>query len=206
MKFRIFSLFPLALAGLFLSGCAGYQLGEVKPGTYKGIEKIHVPPFKNLTLEPRLSSLVTNAVLIELQGDGTYQVANRENCDAVLVGTIREIRKRQLRAVRTDTLRSRELSLFLYVDFHLEDPKTGHRIGERGDDENGDGTYDDVIEEAPADGKMSEEVVYGARQGLVIGETIQFVDASYQVGERSALAVVSENVADKLVSQLANGW
>jgi hypothetical protein len=206
MKFRIFSLFPLALAGLFLSGCAGYQLGEVKPGTYKGIEKIHVPPFKNLTLEPRLSSLVTNAVLIELQGDGTYQVATRENCDAVLVGTIREIRKRQLRAVRTDTLRSRELSLFLYVDFHLEDPKTGHRIGERGDDENGDGTYDDVIEEAPADGKMGEEVVYGARQGLVIGETIQFVDASYQVGERSALAVVSENVADKLVSQLANGW
>jgi hypothetical protein len=206
MKFRIFSLFPLALAGLFLSGCAGYQLGEVKPGTYKGIEKIHVPPFKNLTLEPRLSSLVTNAVLIELQGDGTYQVATRENCDAVLVGTIREIRKRQLRAVRTDTLRSRELSLYLYVDFHLEDPTTGRRIGIRGDDENGDGSDDEVVIEEPVDSKSGEEVVYGARQGLVIGETIQFVDASYQVGERNAFSVVSEDVADKLVSQLANGW
>ena len=84
MKSRIFSLFPLALAGLFFSGCAGYQLGELKPGTYLGIEKIHVPPFKNLTLEPRLSSLVTNAVLTELQADGTYQAATRENCDAVL--------------------------------------------------------------------------------------------------------------------------
>lgn len=206
MKFRIFSLFSLALTGLFLSGCAGYQLGEVKPGTYMGIEKIHVPPFKNLTLEPRLSSLVTNAVLTELQADGTYQVATRENCDAVLVGTIREIRKRQLRAVRTDTLRSRELSLYLYVDFHLEDPTTGQRIGKRGDDENGDGGDDEVAEEEPVDGKAGEDVVYGARQGLVIGETIQFVDASYQVGERSALSVVSEDVADKLVSQLANGW
>jgi hypothetical protein len=206
MKFRIFSLFPLALAGLFLSGCAGYQLGEVKPGTYLGIEKIHVPPFKNLTLEPRLSSLVTNAVLTELQSDGTYQVATRGNCDAVLVGTIREIRKRQLRAVRTDTLRSRELSLYLYVDFHLEDPTTGQRIGKRGDDENGDGGDDEVAAEDPVDGKAGEEVVYGARQGLVIGETIQFVDASYQVGERSAFSVVAEDVADKLVSQLANGW
>jgi len=207
MKFRIFSLFSLALTGLFLSGCAGYQLGEVKPGTYMGIEKIHVPPFKNLTLEPRLSSLVTNAVLTELQADGTYQVATRESCDAVLVGTIREIRKRQLRAVRTDTLRSRELSLYLYVDFHLEDPTTGQRIGKRGDDENGDGGDDEVAEEEePVDGKAGEDVVYGARQGLVIGETIQFVDASYQVGERSALSVVSEDVADKLVSQLANGW
>lgn len=206
MKFRIFSLFSLALTGLFLSGCAGYQLGEVKPGTYMGIEKIHVPPFKNLTLEPRLSSLVTNAVLTELQADGTYQVATRESCDAVLVGTIREIRKRQLRAVRTDTLRSRELSLYLYVDFHLEDPKTGQRIGKRGDDENGDGGDDEVAEEEPVDGKAGEDVVYGARQGLVIGETIQFVDASYQVGERSAFSVVSEDVADKLVSQLANGW
>lgn len=206
MKFRIFLLLPLALAGLFLSGCAGYQLGEVKPGTYTGIERIHVPPFKNLTLEPRLSSLVTNAVLTELQADGTYQVATRGNCDAVLVGTIREIRKRQLRAVRTDTLRSRELSLYLYVEFHLEDPTTGQRIGKRGDDENGDGSDDEINEEEPADGKAGDEIVYGARQGLVIGETIQFVDASYQVGERSALSVVSEDVADKLVSQLANGW
>lgn len=206
MNFRTFSLFPLALAGLFLNGCAGYQLGEVKPGTYAGIEKIHVPPFKNLTLEPRLSSLVTNAVLTELQSDGTYQVATREGCDAVLVGTIREIRKRQLRAVRTDTLRSRELSLYLYVEFHLEDPATGQRLGKRGDDENGDGGDDEVVAEGPVDGKAAEEIVYGARQGLVIGETIQFVDDSYQVGERSALSVASEDVADKLVSQLANGW
>ncbi|MCB1203434.1 MAG: hypothetical protein KDN18_04180 [Verrucomicrobiae bacterium] len=207
MKFRI-SFLPLALfAGLFLSGCAGYRLGEVKPGTYMGIEKIHVPPFRNLTLEPRLSSLVTNAVLAGLQSDGTFKVATRNNCDAVLVGTIREIRKRQLRAVRTDTLRSRELSLFIYVEFHLEDPVTGARIGKRGYDEDGDGSDDesDNVSEGP-DGKSDDSFVYGARQGLVVGETIQFVDASYQVGERNAFSVAAQDAADKIVSQLANGW
>ncbi len=40
-----------------------------------------------------------------------------------------------------------------------------------------------------------KEVVYGARQGTVIGETIQFVDASYQVGERNALSVAAEDLS-----------
>ncbi len=197
MKFRISQLLPLAVFGVLLSGCAGYQLGDVKPSVYSGIEKIHVPPFKNLTLEPRLSSLVTNAVLVELQADGTYQVSTKSNADAVLVGTIRHIEKRQLRAVRTDTLRSRELSLLVHVEFHLEDPSTGARItGRAPQDQN-----------ARLDGKKgTADEVIGARQGLVIGDTIQFVDASFQVGERNALAMVAEDVADKLVSQLVNGW
>jgi outer membrane lipopolysaccharide assembly protein LptE/RlpB len=197
MKFRILTFTWLALAATLFGGCAGYQLGDVKPGVYADIQKLHVPPFKNQTLEPRLSSLVTNAVITELQADGTYQVSTRESADAVLVGTIRRIEKRQLRAVRTDTLRSQELSLFLYVEFHLEDPDTGTRIDgipDRGDDAAG----------AAAIGPDGE--VTGARQGLVIGDTIQFVDPSFQVGERNAFAVVAEDVADKLVSFLANGW
>ena len=130
MKFSIL-LIAVGLTAMLFTGCAGYQLGGVKPGVYKDIEKLHVPTFKNLTLEPRLSSLVTNAVLAGLQSDGTYKVSNRADADAVLVGEIRQIVKQQLRAVRTDTLKSRELSLYLIVDFHLEDPQTGARIGDR---------------------------------------------------------------------------
>lgn len=197
MNFRIPSLCGLVL-GLVLSGCAGYRLGDVKPSVYAGIDKIHVPPFKNLTLEPRLSSLVTNAVLIELQSDGTYTVAPKSSADAVLVGTIRNVEKRQLRAVRTDTLRSQELSLYLYVEFHLEDPATGARIG---------GLAGEAASRRVAEGKEGgAEDLVGARQGLVIGETIQFVGPSYQVGERSALSMAAEDAADKIVAQLANGW
>lgn len=198
MKSPILLVIAAGLTAQLFTGCAGYQLGEVKPGVYKDIEKLHVPPFKNLTLEPRFSSLLTNAVLAELQSDGTYEVSSRANADAVLVGEIRQIEKRQLRAVRTDTLRSRELSLYLIVDFHLEDPQTGARIGERV-------ARGDI--EVPTDDKVgSEEEIIGARQGRVVGETIQFVDPSFQVGERNALSFVAEDLADKLVSQLANGW
>jgi len=198
MKSQILPLIAVGLTALLFTGCAGYQLGDVKPGVYRDINKLHVPPFKNLTLEPRFSSLVTNAVLAEMQSDGTYEVSSRANADAVLVGSIREVQKRQLRAVRTDTLKSRELSLYLIVDFHLEDPQTGARIGDRV-------ARGDI--EVPTDDKLgTEEEILGARQGRVVGETIQFVDPSFQVGERNALSFVAEDLADKLVSQLANGW
>jgi hypothetical protein len=193
---RLFSALAIfLLIGLFTSGCQ-YQLGDVKGSSYAGINNIHVPIFKNHTLEPRLSSLVTNAVLKEIQADSTYTVTKRSSCDAVLVGNIREVKKRQLRSVPNDTLESQELILFLYIDFHLEDPNTGRRI-------------ESTAVEGDSYGKSKQtdgEEVITARQGRVIGETIQFLDPSYQVGERNALSFAAQDLATKLVSQLANCW
>ncbi len=194
MKRIVTSALLIGAVFTLLSGCAGYQLGSVKPSVYAGIDNIHVPMFANNTLEPRVSSLVTNAVLKEIQADGTYKVTNRQNCDAILVGRIRQISKRQLRAIRTDTLRSKELRLFLYVDWHFEDPSTGRRI--------------DSLDRSEGDSKIDREddKVYKARPGRVIGETIQIVDPSFQVSERNAIAVAAQDAAKKIVSQAANGW
>ena len=193
---RLFSALALSLLiGLFTSGCQ-YELGDVKPSYYAGINNIHVPIFKNHTLEPRLSSLVTNAVLKEIQADSTYTVTKRSSCDAVLVGNIREVKKRQLRSNPNDTLESQELILFLYIDFHLEDPNTGRRI-------------ESTAVEGDSYGKSKQiegEEVIKAGQGRVIGETIQFVDPSYQVGERNALSLAAQDIATELVYQLSNGW
>lgn len=190
------TLFLIAGIALAWGGCNGYRLGDVKPSSYAGIDRIHIPVFRNETLHPRLSSLVTNAVLKEIQADGTYTVSNRANSDAVLVGTIHNVDQYQLRAVRTDTLQSQELLLYLFVDFHLEDPNTGEKISST------------APRGAPF-GKTKEveddEVVMGF-QGRVYGETIQFVDRSFQVGERNALSMAAEDLAEKLVSQLSNGW
>lgn len=196
MNRSLFAFLFLTGAALLISGCAGYQLGEVKPSALAGIDRIHVPPFKNSTLEPRLSSLVTNAVLKEIQADGTYKVTNRTNCDAILVGEITRIKKSQLRAVRNDTLQSQELSAYLYIKYHLEDPATGQRIdstatpSKYGSDEKSTG----------------DEDVYLSRQRAVTGRSIQFVDPSFQVGERNALSVAAQDAATKLVSQIADGW
>ena len=193
IQFSMVGAFALAVAA-----CANYQIGSVKPSAYAGIESLHVPPFTNETLEPRLSSLVTNAIIKELQADGTYKVATKGNSDAVLRGKIVKINKRQLRAVRTDTLQSQELQLYIHVDYHLEDPSTGNRINS---------TARALKESDNSKTRADEGADFiGVREGRVIGETIQFVDDSYQVGERNALAVAAEDLADKLVAQIANGW
>ena len=83
----------------------------------------------------------------------------------------------------------------LYVEFHLEDPNTGEII--RSTIPEAEGSKDKRVENDPA---------ILAPQGRVIGTTIQFVDPSFQVGERNALSVAAQDAASKLVGQLANGW
>jgi outer membrane lipopolysaccharide assembly protein LptE/RlpB len=89
------------------------------------IQSLAVPTFRNLTLEPRSAVLVTNNVVRQFQIDGTYQIKDSQNADAVLRGTIREFTRRQLRSARNNNLRTRELELILYVDYTVEDPASG---------------------------------------------------------------------------------
>lgn len=192
-----FFLLSLA-ASIFATSCAGYRLGDVKPSAYAGIDNLHVPIFKNDTLEPRISSLVTNAVLKELHVDGTYRVTNRSNADAILVGRVLEVKKSQLRSQRFDTLRSQELRVVVFVDFYLEDPVSGKRI-----------TSTAVRRAVPIGTEKSvsdDEGPILARQGRISGETIQIVDASFQVAEREAFSVAAQDLARKLVSRIANGF
>ncbi len=198
-------------SALLLSSCAGYQFGDAKPSVYGSVQTIYVPPFTNQTLEPRLSSLVTNAVIKEIQRDGTYRIGSKGNCDAILVGSIHSFTKSQLRATRTDTLRSRELNLRLRLDFKLVDPATMSPITE---------SSASSITEAERDAAVTqnneEEGFIRARQGTVYGTTIQFIEdagdtrrpgaGSFQVGERSALSLAGMDAAKRLVSQIANGF
>ena len=112
----------LALPALtLLSSCAGYQLGASKPRQMANVTKLAVPTFKNDTLEPRLEVLVTNALIKKLQMDGAYQIVPREEADAVLHATIKDIERSQFRSVRSNTLRSSEILNRLIVDYKVED-------------------------------------------------------------------------------------
>jgi outer membrane lipopolysaccharide assembly protein LptE/RlpB len=113
-------------AALVLTSCAGYHAGSDKPGHMEHIQSLAVPTFKNLTLEPRSAVLVTNNVVRQFQTDGTYQIKDSQNADAVLRGTIRDFTRRQLRSARNNNLRTRELELILYVDYTVEDPASGN--------------------------------------------------------------------------------
>jgi len=114
----------LALPALLLTGCAGYTMGPVKPARLANVNSIAVPTFKNMTLEPRSSVLVTNEVIKRFQTDGSYSIASTASADAVLKGTLAEIRRRPLRSARFNTLKTREMEFEIYLDFTLEDARS----------------------------------------------------------------------------------
>jgi hypothetical protein len=123
---RVFSMAAALLAApvLMFTGCAGYTMGPVKPASLTSVNTISIPTFKNMTLEPRSSVLVTNEVIKRIQNDGSYKVASTAAADAVLKGTLVEIRRRPLRSARFNTLKTREMEFEIFIDFTLEDART----------------------------------------------------------------------------------
>jgi outer membrane lipopolysaccharide assembly protein LptE/RlpB len=111
----------LLLLPFLLTACAGYKLGTTKPAHLAHVTKLHVPTFKNATLEPRMAVLVTNAVIKQLQNAGGYEIVSEDEAEATLKAEIADLDRSQFRAVRTNTLRTREILTRLRVDFRVED-------------------------------------------------------------------------------------
>jgi hypothetical protein len=122
-------LSPLALTlSLLLSSCAGYHLGGQKPAHLAGITKLAVPTFENLTLEPRLASTVTNSLIKQIQVDGSYQVASKDQADAVLEGQVTRVTRTQFRSDRRNVLRTSQLQMRLTAIFTIRDTASGRAI------------------------------------------------------------------------------
>ena len=83
-RFRWLLLWLLALA---LSGCAGYQLGPTNGVAARG-KSVQVMPFSNQTMEPRLGEAVTAQLRKQVQRDGTYELASRDDGDIVVSGVV----------------------------------------------------------------------------------------------------------------------
>jgi hypothetical protein len=111
-------LLPLCL---LLSSCAGYHLGGQKPSHLQKVQKLAVPTFENVTLEPRLGVLATNAAIKQLQNHGSYDIVRRDDADAVLTGSIRNIYRSQFRSDRTNILRTSQLLMTLEIHYSLAD-------------------------------------------------------------------------------------
>ena len=111
----------LPLVALLFSGCAGYHVGPIKPKTMREVKTIAAPTFKNDTLEPRVEVLLANAVIKQIQQDGTYQVVREQDADAILVGNLDEIIRRPARSVRGNVLQTREFNLVLRVRYRVMD-------------------------------------------------------------------------------------
>lgn len=129
MNTRSFALLLLTVLGL--SGCAGYRLGGQKPAHMARITKLAVPAFENLSLEPRLGPLVTNAIIKQIQLSGAYQIVSEADAEAVLGGKITRIRRSQFRSDRNNVLRTSQLLMTLSTEYTVRD-KPGGTVIHRG--------------------------------------------------------------------------
>ena len=117
MKF-LKTLFLAALAGIaafVLQGC-GYSAA---PMNKSGVGKLFIPVFKSNVMEPNLGSLVTDTVVKDFQIDGTMQIADKEDADATLKGTITQFQLSPAR-FRLENERSvREYYLSMGVEYEV---------------------------------------------------------------------------------------
>lgn len=169
--------FLLPLFALIFSGCAGYTLGPVKPKLMRNVQTIAVPTFKNETLEPRLEVPIANAVIQQIQTDGTYRVVRENVADAILEGTIIDLERRSARGVIGNVIRTREYTLTLQVRYRLYERATGRELFSR--------------------------VVTGNTSFFVTGDNLV---ADVRGDEQQAIPLAAEELAVRLVSQISEGW
>jgi hypothetical protein len=104
---------------LIFTGCLGYHIGPIKPGYLRDVHTIAIPIFENKTLLPRIEALITDTVIKQFQQDGTFQIANEHNADAVLKGEITSIVRAPARSLRGNVLATTEFNLVMHLRYKL---------------------------------------------------------------------------------------
>jgi len=121
---------PLVLTCLLMTGCAGYQLGNIPYAELKDVEIIYVPIVQNQTYEPGIQTSVTNAILRRFDQDGTYQTGRLDEADATLEVTLTDFKRNALRRARANSLVTEEYDLILEATATFTNLRTGQKLFE----------------------------------------------------------------------------
>jgi hypothetical protein len=130
MTMRASPVLGLALALVFLTGCAGYKLGST--ATFPaGQHSIQIGLIQNQTLEPRLIESLNNALRKRFQQDGTYKLDTRGESDVVLTGVITRFDRAPLSFQPADVLTVRDYALGMAAKITLRERGSGKIIFDR---------------------------------------------------------------------------
>jgi hypothetical protein len=88
-------------------------------------KSVQIAPFANQTLEPRLTDAVTSQLRKQLQRDGTYELATRDNGDVLVTGVITSFQRHELSFLNNDTLTVRDYRLSLTAKVTARDRASG---------------------------------------------------------------------------------
>ena len=114
----------LLLLPLCIGSCANYQMGSTpKNAGLKDVRVIYVPTAQNETDETDLPGIMTNAILQELDRDGTYRHARKDESDAILEVTIKKVERSPIRQSTEQFLTTLQFQLLVTVQYRLYNMK-----------------------------------------------------------------------------------
>ena len=114
----------IALLSLALGACANYQMGSTpKKQSLKDVRVIYLPTVQNETDETDLPGIMTNAILQELDRDGTYRHARKDESDAILEVTIKKVERSAIRQSTEQFLTTLQFQLLVTVQYRLYNMK-----------------------------------------------------------------------------------
>lgn len=119
----------LLLLGLLLAGCANYKMGNTPKGAgLTNVRLLYVPTAQNETDETAVPGPVTNAILQEIDRDGTFRHARKDECDAILEVTVKRIERSAIRQSTAQFLTTLQFQLLLTLEYRLYDVKEKKEI------------------------------------------------------------------------------
>lgn len=187
---------------LCLSGCAGYHLGPVKPAAMSQVRTIAVPSFKNYTLEPRLEVLVANALIRQLQQDGTYKITSERDADAIVEGSIERIERLPARGVRrnsdsqtqADFYQTSEFTLNLVLRVKVLEKNSGKSL------------YSRSFSGKSSFFVSSSNLAMSNATTQTTATNVNTRTANVNRDERQAIPQAAEDAATQITSYLSEGW
>jgi len=126
LDWKLVILKPVVMVAvaLMVAGCAalGYRVGSSLP---PGINVVHVPTLVNRTSEPQLELSTTQAVISELQRDGTLSVGDTEKADVILIVVLENFVMEPLRYESDSATATSEYRMTIRAALELKSRRDG---------------------------------------------------------------------------------
>ena len=114
---KILLWLPLAAV---LASCASYKMGNTpKGGGLEDIRVLYVPTAANETDETAVPGPVTNAILQEIDRDGTFRHARKDEADAILEITVKKIERSPIQQSVQQYLTTLQYQLIISLEYRV---------------------------------------------------------------------------------------
>lgn len=122
MKAKVFSCAALCAALVAMAGCAGYSWKSAVP---EEMRTVAVPTFRNESHVTGLGLAVAKQVRREFQREGTFRLAELEDCAVEVQGVVKSSSHDTLAYDRSVSERMREYELRAVAEVSFIDKKSG---------------------------------------------------------------------------------